>query len=403
MPVIWFTGFNGLIPGLNDNTFVVDHTYSPTSFQTGAVTNYVGRAVGRINNDDQLHAPYFRVYGRKYNANPMNGLGRGRVNTAPWDGNRKAFTMTHTKTSSGNSDLYAGFSLQTPPMSGGKSYRVGMRVYPHSVTGFSGSYSYTLVFANIASTPDIFYNWGAWTDGIVDKPHYIEIEWDYETQTVLVYRNGVLVTSKAMSGSSTLNGGFGVYTEMYNNTSSTFANRQYFSVGDMYWQTIESEADTALGPGTVVAQATPATDDVVQFTKSNNAYDSNAEVVNQLAGGDSNGNLTFYTGRRWLIGDAAGQQDLYNLNISDVTTNLASVEAVSIRTVANNPGTVPMTFAAIAKSGSVQEQSPTPSTVMPSTVSYTAQHLVLAADPSDGTRWDTTKLASLKIGTKLIS
>ncbi|WP_458321520.1 hypothetical protein [Providencia sp. CRPN22473] len=263
---------------------------------------------------------------------------------------------------------------------------------------------YPLKFSNISGTPTDFFQDIVWNDSaLFGRPIYYEIEWNHATSVVTLYRDGAQVSQRNMSGTS-LNGGFAIHTEFYYTGTSTTSGltNSWFSMSDMYWQTIESEADVALGPGTVVASARPESDDVVEFSRPE-GYSSNAQVVSADTYGTLNGYIIPRAADRILTGDSVGMQDLYNLNLSDVTSTLASVEAVSVRTVASNPGTTSMTFGAIAKSGAAQVEPAEPMQVNPNEPSYVASTTVLTSDPSDGARWNMAKLANLKVGTKIIS
>nr|ELR5076452.1 hypothetical protein [Providencia rettgeri] len=250
---------------------------------------------------------------------------------------------------------------------------------------------------NIAGTPFNFFT----APTTFYTPFYFEIEWDVATRRVTVHQDGELAYTTILDPTYSLNGGFAIHTEMYYSGSGTQTRAPWFQIGDMYWQTIESEADTALGPGTVVRKAWPASDDVVSFTRPE-LYPSNANVVQVSTSSNTDGTITQSNPGRFLSGSGAGSQDLYNLDISQVTNTLSRVEAVSVRSVSGNPGTIPMSYDAIAKKGSTQVGTDKGLTVLPNDP-YAAKNLVMVADPSDGSRWDATKLASLKIGTKIIS
>ncbi|QMV29939.1 hypothetical protein JT351_gp33 [Providencia phage vB_PreS-PibeRecoleta] len=408
MPVIWFTGFNGASTEILDSEMRLTNADSYASFITKNPNNYVGRQFGSITLNGQRaqqNAPYIRFFGRKYNqaANYGTGYLQGHLSAAPWDSGKRALSIAMVKTSTANFDSFGGFCFQTPVASGGKNYRVGFRFMATAPSVVSGYYD--LYFTNIAAAPIDFFRDNIWNNTAdFGRPLYYEIEWDNSTRVVTVFKDGVQVAQKTMGADQSLNGGFGIYTELYaagTATTSGLTNR-WFSMSDMYWQTIESEADVALGPGTVVASARPESDDVVQFTRPS-AYDSNAQTVSVNTTGTAGGNIVLNWPDRYLTGESEGMQDLYNLNLSNVTSVLASVEAVSVRTVAYNPGTTPMSFGAIAKSGAVQVDPAEPLQVNPNETSYIASNTVLTSDPSDGARWNMAKLANLKVGTKIVS
>ncbi|AKJ73923.1 mitogen-activated protein kinase kinase kinase kinase 4 isoform 4 [Salmonella phage 35] len=97
-----------------------------------------------------------------------------------------------------------------------------------------------------------------------------------------------------------------------------------------------------------------------------------------------------------------GQQDLYNIDISKVSTRLASIEAVNVRTMARNPLLGNRQSAAIAKSGATQTQSENTSTLEQGGL-WRFNTLQMVSDPADGARWNLTKLAGLKVGTKFVA
>lgn len=407
MPVIWFTGFNGFETDINDSKMRLTNSDPSARFTTKDVDNYVGRLVGSISRNglrEQQNAPYIRLFCRKYSSTANYGTGylQGHVSAAPWDAGKRALSLAMVKTGSLAFDSYGGFCFQTPVLSAGKSYRVGFRLMATAPSLVSGYYD--LYFTNIANSPITFFRDNIWNDNaLFGRPLYYEIEWDNSTSVVTIFRDGAQVAQTNMP-SAPLNGGFAIWTELYyggSGTTSGLGNR-WFSLSDMYWQTIESEADVALGPGTVVAAARTAVDDVVEFSRPD-GFSSNAVVVRENTSSNINGQILPYSSGRYLTGESAGMQDLYTLNLSNVTSVLASVEAVSVRTVAYNPGTTPMSFGVIAKSGAVQVEPVEPMQVNPSETSYVANSTVLTSDPSDGARWNMAKLANLKVGTKIVS
>lgn len=407
MPVIWFTGFNGLATDILDSKMRLTNSDPFASFTTKDTDNYVGRLVGSITRNgsrEQQNAPHIRLFGRKYSSSINFGSGylQGHISAAPWDAGMRALSLAMVKTSSARFDVYGGFCFQTPASSIGKSYRVGFRIMATAPSLASGFYD--LSFSNIANTPTEFFRDAIWLDNaLYGKPLYYEIEYDNSTNIVTLFRDGVQVAQKDMS-ETRLRGGFAIYTEIfYSGTlASTGLTERWFSMSDMYWQTLESEADVALGPGTVVAAARPDSDDVVEFSRPD-GYSSNAQVVSANTTGTSAGYIAPNSEGRFLSGESAGMQDLYNLNLTNVSSVLASVEAVSVRTVAYNPGTAPMTFGVIAKSGAVQVEPAEPMQVNANEPSYVANATVLTSDPSDGARWNLAKLANLKVGTRFIS
>lgn len=397
MPVIWFTGFSGAGDRRADSNFQFDNS-SSGKYSTPGIGNYINRMFGRMTNDpnENPHAPYIRAFGGRWGSGTYVGYVHAWLEQARWEPSLSwALTLGMTKPASGNCDFAMGVCLQTPPLSAGKDWRVGFRLYQTDPSYLSARYP--LYFSNIAGTPLNFFT----VPNVRNTPFYFEIEWEVASRTVTVFQDGVQVDQKVLSTSDSINGGFAIHTEMYYNGTGTQTRAPWFQISDMYWQTIESEADTALGPGTVVRMAWPASDDVVSFTRPE-FYPSNANVVQVSTSSATDGTITQSNSARFLSGSGAGSQDLYNLDISRITDTMSRVEAVSVRSVSGNPGTIPMSYDAIAKRGSTQVGTDKGLTVLPS-APFAAKNLVMVADPSDGTRWDTTKLASLKIGTKIVS
>ncbi|EBI5392069.1 hypothetical protein DRC10_23515, partial [Salmonella enterica] len=185
-------------------------------------------------------------------------------------------------------------------------------------------------------------------------------------------------------------------------TGSTTSQTPFFGfeLRDMYVQRILSEADQRLGSSTKVYAFNPVTDDAVQFTRPD-GYASNASVVQTPI---ANGGITPIPSVTAAIlgADVVGQQDLYNIDISKVSSRLASVEAVNVRTMARNPLLGNRQVAAIAKSGAAQTQSENTSTLEQGGLwRFNTLHMV--SDPADGSRWNLTKLAGLKVGTKFVA
>lgn len=394
MPILWFTGFNGAGHKRQDTNLEITNTDSYTNMVTKAVENYIGRMYGRMGNGagQNLNAPFIRAYGRRWANGTYGGFCHGWVEPAKWDTSSSALTLGMTKTGSASIDINMGVCFQPPMGAGGKSWRIGFRLYQCTPTIFNSIYA--LNIADVASSPSPFVTQTLGRE----TPYYFEIEWDSVGRKVTVYRDGALLIPATAAN---LTGGVGIYTEMYYTGSATAYFSPWVQIGDMYWQTIESDADTALGPGTIVKNAFPSQDDEVSFTRPS-TWNSNAVVVQVPTSSVYDGKIIPATADRFLTGAGAGAQDLYGIDLTNVTSTMARVEAVSVRSVAGNPGTTPMTFDVIAKSGAVQVDSGEGVLVAPNSTYY-AKNTVLTADPADGARWTIAKLANLKIGTKIIS
>lgn len=327
------------------------------------------------------------------------------VDVAPWDPtNGNALIIGATKDSATNSlDYVAGIALNSPVSMvppNAKKWRLGWRMSWPETPGGSNALSNTPVHISaieyVVTPPPIgSYQLGS-TPGV---PFYYELEVDTSGNYVL-FIDGAQVTS---GNKPSLVQGIMIYFEAYRSGSVTRYRMPGIAISDMYWQTIESDADTALGPGTVVRQAVPSTDDQVQFARPA-SYSSNASVVSgdvTISSGGGYTNILPNPSDKILTANAAGAQDLYQLDLSLVTSQLATVESVRIRTIAGNPGSIPSTFAPIAKVGTHQVEGD--GVLLPAQAGYRYSGITLNADPSDNARWDMAKLARLKVGSKLIS
>lgn len=240
--------------------------------------------------------------------------------------------------------------------------------------------------------------------------NYIELEVSVSTPgraLVMVYVNGVQVYYT----DTTYCYGFWVGRQM-----STASNNSLYPVNtpnphieirDLYLMEVKGENDIRIGSTASVVKLDLASDSSAEFRRPD-GYASNASV----AKGDmtsieddplKNGAMAPKNPGQVLVGDEVGQQDLYNLDISSATSTLGSVDAVVIRSVAMTPGVASRSFSAIARSGANQVSSSKGPTVLGSGNEYQVDNLVLNADPADDARWNLTKLAGLKVGTKLVS
>ncbi|HFW0241337.1 TPA: hypothetical protein ACIAR9_000956, partial [Salmonella enterica subsp. enterica serovar Poona] len=230
--------------------------------------------------------------------------------------------------------------------------------------------------------------------------NYMEVEWLADTKTLNIYQNDELVSSRTNYTANDMSYGIILMCEHY--VGAAYSTTPYFGfeLRDMYLQKIVSDADQRLGSSTKVYAFNPVTDDVVQFSRPD-GYSSNAAVaVTPIANGGVNP-IPSVTAA--ILGaDVVGQQDLYNIDISKVSSRLASVEAVNVRTMARNPLLGNRRVAAIAKSGATQTQSENTSPLEQGGL-WRFNTLQMVSDPADGARWNLTKLAGLKVGTKFVA
>ncbi|EHN0609718.1 hypothetical protein KHG39_004686, partial [Salmonella enterica] len=229
---------------------------------------------------------------------------------------------------------------------------------------------------------------------------YVEVEWFADTKTLNIYMDDELVSSRTNYTAFQMSYGVILMQEHY--CGNQFSTTPFFAfeVRDMYIQRILSDADQRLGSSTKVYAFNPVTDDVVQFSRPE-GYASNAAVTLTPIG--SQGISPNPSTAAAILGaDVVGQQDLYNIDISKVSTRLASVEAINVRTMARNPLLGNRQSAAIAKSGSTQTQSEQTSKLEQGGL-WRFNTLQMVSDPADGSRWTLAKLAGLKVGTKFVA
>ncbi|EHX6256245.1 hypothetical protein K2A41_004217 [Salmonella enterica subsp. enterica serovar Braenderup] len=243
-----------------------------------------------------------------------------------------------------------------------------------------------------------FYNIAVGSGSIPEK--YVEVEWLADTKSLNIFMDDELVSARTNYTAASMAFGIILMCEHYVGGNLSQTPFFGFELRDMYIQRILSEADQRLGSSTKVYAFNPVTDDAVQFSRPD-AYASNASVVQTPIGA---GGITPAPSQTPAIlgADVVGQQDLYNIDISKVSTRLASIEAVNVRTMARNPLLGNRQSAAIAKSGATQTQSEQTSKLEQGGL-WRFNTLQMISDPADGSRWNLTKLAGLKVGTKFVA
>ncbi|EEI2164411.1 hypothetical protein GYD87_004627, partial [Salmonella enterica] len=229
---------------------------------------------------------------------------------------------------------------------------------------------------------------------------YVEVEWFADTKTLNIYVDDNIISSRENYTANDMSFGITLMCEHYVGSQTSSTPFFGFELRDMYIQKIVSDADQRLGSSTKVYAFNPVTDDVVQFSRPDGYSSNSAVAVTPITGGGFNPTPSVSTA---ILGaDVVGQQDLYNIDISKVSSRLASVEAVNVRTMARNPLLGNRQAAAIAKSGATQTESENTSALEQGGL-WRFNTLQMVSDPADGSRWNLTKLAGLKVGTKFVA
>lgn len=408
MPVVWHCGFNGIINNtmsqgqsnlfINTNDNVAGgHSLSSDNL----INNVFGRGNGLQNGG---FLPLITYYGCKWATSGSYGSSYafGRVKPSFFD-NSVPCLSTEQYQPSNQSDWWAGWQFRIDlcwPSAERltTSWRMGFRIGRATHPTYNIGYQVYICPAGISGAENQRLYSIPITAGQDEK--YMEVEWLADTKTFNIYLNDELVLTRTNYTAYDMSYGLILVCEHFvgNNTSSTpFFG---FELRDMYVQKIVSDADQRLGSSTKVYAFNPVNDDVVQFSRPD-AYSSNAAVA---ATPISAGGITPTPSQSTAIlgADVVGQQDLYNIDISKVSTRLASIEAVNVRTMARNPLLGNRQSAAIAKSGATQTQSENTSTLEQGGL-WRFNTLQMVSDPADGARWNLTKLAGLKVGTKFVA
>ncbi|WOZ15276.1 hypothetical protein [Salmonella phage STP-3] len=408
MPVVWHCGFNGFINNTSGQGQGGLNITTGNTQATGTAmdsNNMINNVFGRGGNGDQNGGalPLIRYYGKKYTSGGNYGTSYvfGRVKPSFFDNSVPCLSNELYQPTT-LSDWFSGweFRIDTlfPTDYATASWRIGFRIGRATHPTYQIGYNVMLCPAGINAAETIVLYTVAMVAGQPEK--YVEIEWISDTKTLNIYQDDELVSSRPNYTAATMAYGFTMLCELY--VGNKFSTTPFFGfeVRDMYIQRILSDADQRLGSSTRVYTFNPVTDDVVQFARPE-GFDSNASVVLSPIGSQGVTPAPSVTAAV-LSGDVAGQQDLYNVDISKVSTRLASVEAVNIRTMARNPLLGNRQSAAIAKSGATQTQSDKTSKLEQGGL-WRINTLQMVSDPADGSRWTLAKLAGLKVGTKFVA
>lgn len=408
MPVVWHCGFNGIVNNTmgigQSNLYIVNSNTETQSIARGQdqlINNVFGRGGAASNNNGVL--PLIQYYGRKWTSNGAYGTSYifGRVKPSFFD-NSVPCLSTELNQPATNSDWWGGWEFRLDVMWSADrttaSWRMGFRVGRATHPTYQISYNvYVCPAGYNESNANVLYQIPM-AAGRAER--YVEVEWFADTKTLNIYLDDELVSSRTNYTAFDMSYGVILTCEHYVGANTSQTPFFGFEIRDMYIQRILSDADQRLGSSTRVYAFNPVTDDAVQFSRPD-GYSSNASVVQTPITG-SGITPTPSNGAAILGADEVGQQDLYNIDISKVSSRLASIEAVNVRTMARNPLLGSRQSAAIAKSGATQTQSEQ-TTKLEQGGSWRFNTLQMVSDPADGSRWNLTKLAGLKVGTKFVA
>ncbi|ECY3719588.1 hypothetical protein AU665_17810 [Salmonella enterica subsp. enterica serovar Bonariensis] len=408
MPVVWHCGFNGIINntmGQGQSNLYIGTNDNWTVSQSLASNNLINNVFGRGNGlQNGGFLPIITYYGCKWTASAGYGSSYvfGRVKPSFFD-NSVPCLSTEQYQPANTSDWWAGWQFRIDlcwpseerlTTSWRMGFRIGRATHPTRDIGYAvyicpaginGAQGQNLYSIPIAAGQD---------------EKYMEVEWLADTKTLNIYLNDELVSTRTNYTANEMSYGLILMCEHFVSNSTSSTPFSGFELRDMYVQKIVSDADQRLGSSTKVYAFNPVNDDVVQFSRPD-AYSSNAAVaVTPISAGGTT--PTPSQSPAILGADVVGQQDLYNIDISKVSTRLASIEAVNVRTMARNPLLGNRQSAAIAKSGATQTQSENTSTLEQGGL-WRFNTLQMVSDPADGARWNLTKLAGLKVGTKFVA
>lgn len=409
MPVVWHCGFNGIVNNTmnqgqtnlfigNGDTGTVSHSLSADNL----INNVFGRGGTGTQNGGLL--PMITYYGRKWTSNGSYGTSYvfGRVKPSFFDNSVPCLSSEQSQPAN-QSDWWGGWqfridlcwpSAERLTASWRMGFRIGRATHPTYQIGYQVYICPATL--NEANGQNLY----AIPVVAGQNEKYVEVEWFADTKTLNIYQDDELISSRTNYTANDMSYGIILMCEHYVGATTSTTPFFGFELRDMYLQKIVSDADQRLGSSTKVYAFNPVTDDVVEFSRPD-GYSSNAAVaVTPIANGGVNP-IPSVTAA--ILGaDVVGQQDLYNIDISKVSSRLASVEAVNVRTMARNPLLGNRRAAAIAKSGATQTESENTSTLEQGGL-WRFNTLQMVSDPADGSRWNLTKLAGLKVGTKFVA
>lgn len=409
MPVVWHCGFNGVVNntmGMGQSNLYIGNSDTVATSHFLSYDNLINNVFGRGGKGDQNGGflPGITYYGRKWTSNGAYGSSYvfGRVKPSFFDNSVPCLSSEMSQPSN-QSDWWGGWAFRVDlcfPVAerATASWRLGFRIgrakHPTYDIGYNVYVCPVMTEANTQS----LYNIPVGSGNLPEK--YVEVEWFADTKSLNIYADDELVSSRTNYTANDMSLGIILMCEHYVGSTTSQTPFFGFEIRDMYIQRILSEADQRLGSSTKVYAFNPVTDDAVQFTRPD-GYASNASVVQTpIASGGIT--PTPSVAAAILRADVVGQQDLYNIDISKVSSRLASIEAVNVRTMARNPLLGSRQSAAIAKSGAAQTQSENTSTLEQGGL-WRFNTLQMVSDPADGARWNLTKLAGLKVGTKFVA
>lgn len=408
MPVVWHCGFNGIVNNtmnIGQGNLYIGNTNTETQSiprgQDQLINNVFGRGGSASNNNGVL--PLIQYYGRKWTSNAAYGTSYifGRVKPSFFD-NSVPCLSTELNQPATTSDWWGGWEFRLDVMwsadrttaSWRMGFRIGRATHPTYQIGYN---VYVSPAGYNEGNANVLYQIPM-AAGRAER--YVEVEWFADTKSLNIYLDDELVSSRTNYTAFDVSYGVILMCEHFVGANTSQTPFFGFELRDMYIQRILSEADQRLGSSTKVYAFNPVTDDAVQFSRPD-GYSSNASVVQTpITGGGIT--PTPSDGAAILGADVVGQQDLYNIDISKVSSRLASIEAVNVRTMARNPLLGNRQSAAIAKSGATQTQSEQTSKLEQGG-SWRFNTLQMVSDPADGARWNLTKLAGLKVGTKFVA
>lgn len=409
MPVVWHCGFNGIITntmGQGQSNLFINTNDTATASHVLSNDNLINNVFGRGGNGNQNGGflPLINYYGRKWSSSGSYGSSYifGRVKPSFFD-NSVPCLSTEQYQPSNNSDWWGGWQFRIDlcwPSAERltTSWRMGFRIGRATHPTYQIPYQVYICPAGINEANGQNLYSIPITAGQDEK--YMEVEWLADTKTLNIYLNDELVSTRTNYTANDMSYGLILMCQHYVGSTTSSTPFFGFELRDMYVQKIVSDADQRLGSSTKVYAFNPVNDDVVQFSRPD-AYSSNAAVaVTPISAGGIT--PTPSQSPAILGADVVGQQDLYNIDISKVSTRLASIEAVNVRTMARNPLLGNRQSAAIAKSGATQTQSENTSTLEQGGL-WRFNTLQMVSDPADGSRWNLTKLAGLKVGTKFVA
>lgn len=395
MPVVYLCGFNGTsyashLQGMTNLTIA---TNSPSVMTVLPFDNGINRMFG-FYDTNEAPAPLFAALGRKYNNNNYNGYVSVSIGPSSTDPTVSSIALHGNLGSPSDYFIGWGMSFAQLGFTASTSFRVGFRLWRRNAfNGTSGSYAFRVsnLAANAQNVARLSMDW------VLGKEVYVEVEWLANTKTLNMYVDDEMVQTTGPNF-TTYNPweSISFYTEVYN--GGTAINNTHSEFKDLYIQRIDSPADVRLGSATRVWPFQPASDDDVQYLRPA-GFNSNAAVAAKSMTANTIPQPSPNTD--FLSATEVGQHDMYNTDATGISSKLATVEGVAIRSYALNPLAGTRVFGVRASLNGVLTEAPTPTSI-PSNTGYKLNQMVMTVDPN-GSRWTPATVAALKIGTKLKS